>query len=198
MSRPSLFRDLIFRVMWVTLLSPVVWAGNQGVPVDVGDSAPPFNANTHEGQLWQSKDHMGSGKYLVLYFYPAAMTGGCTKQACAYRDRVTGTDHPDVEIVGVSADPVSNLRAFKKAHNLNFSLLSDVNAIIAKRFGVPIKKGGEITRTIDGKDVVLKRPYTFARWTFIIDKNGKVVYKDTSVKADQDTRKVLEFIRKAG
>jgi peroxiredoxin Q/BCP len=190
-------RDLVLRLMWATLLSPVVWAGSQGVPPTVGDPAPAFNANTHDGQLWQTKDHREKGKYLIVYFYPAAMTGGCTKQACSYRDRLAGTDLPEVEIVGVSADPVANLHAFKKANELNFTLLSDVNGVIARRFGVPVKTGGQITRTIDGREVVFKRPYTLARWTFIVDKDGKVVYKDTVVNVDQDSRKALEFIKDA-
>jgi peroxiredoxin Q/BCP len=163
--------------------------------IAVGDKAPQFNANTHAGDLWQAEEHVGRGKYVVVYFYPAAMTGGCTKQACSYRDHAANLDGLDVEVIGISADPVNNLKLFRQAHNLNFTLLSDVNGCIARRFGVPISKGGTFKTTVDDKEVVLKRPYTFARWTFILDKDGKVLYKDTNVDAPNDSQKAIEFLR---
>ncbi len=161
----------------------------------VGDKAPEFNANTHAGDLWQTEEHVGHGKYVVVYFYPAAMTGGCTKQACGYRDQAADLSGLDVEVIGISADPVNNLKVFRDAHNLNFTLLSDVNGCIARRFGVPISKGGSFKTTIADKEVTLKRPHTFARWTFILGQDGKVLYKDTNVDASRDTQKALEFLR---
>ena len=162
----------------------------------VGDKAPQFNANTHAGDLWQAEEHIGRGKNVVVYFYPAAMTGGCTKQACSYRDQAADLSGLDVEVVGISADPVNNLKLFRQADNLNFTLLSDVNGDIARQFGVPVNQGGVFKTTIDGKEVVLKRPYTFARWTFILDKDGKVLYKDTNVDAPNDSHKTVDFLRK--
>jgi len=169
--------------------------GEQTPPLAVGDKAPQFNANTHAGDLWQAEEHVGHGKYVLVYFYPAAMTGGCTKQACAYRDQAADLGVLDVEVIGISADPVNNLKIFRDVHHLNFTLLSDVNGWIARQFGVPINKGGTFTTTIDGKEVALKRPYTFARWTFLLDKDGTVLYKDTAVDASADSRKALEFLR---
>ncbi|HNS20960.1 MAG TPA: peroxiredoxin [Sedimentisphaerales bacterium] len=164
----------------------------------VGDKAPQFNANTHAGDLWQTQDHVGRGKYLVVYFYPAAMTGGCTKQACSYRDQAADLGGLDVEVVGVSADSVNSLKLFREAQNLNFTLLSDVNGYIARQFGVPISQGGSFKTTIDGKDVVLKRPYTFARWTFVIGKDGRVLSKDTAVDPSNDSQKALDFLQHLG
>ncbi len=161
----------------------------------VGDKAPTFNANTHAGDLWQAQEHIGRGKNVVVYFYPAAMTGGCTKQACSYRDQAADLSGLDVEVIGISADPVNNLKLFRQADNLNFTLLSDVNGCIARQFGVPVSQGGTFKTTIDGKEVALKRPYTFARWTFILDKDGKVLYKDTNVDAPADSHKTVEFLR---
>lgn len=163
----------------------------------VGDVAPVFNANTEAGDLWQSADHVGKGKFLVVYFYPAAMTGGCTQQACGFRDQSAELAGLDAAVVGISADPVNNLKLFKQSHNLNFPLLSDVNATVARRFGVPVRDGGTFTTTVDGKEVTLKRPYTLARWTFVIDKAGKVVHKDTSVNASADSSNIAEFLRSA-
>ena len=170
-------------------------AEDQGPALAVGDKAPEFNANTHTGDLWQTEDRVGQGKYVVVYFYPAAMTGGCTKQACSYRDEASDLRGLDVEVIGISADPVTNLKLFHDAHHLNFTLLSDVNGFIARKFGVPVSKGGSFKTTVDGKEVVLKRPHTFARWTFILGKDGKVLYQDTHVDAPNDSRKAIEFLR---
>lgn len=182
-------------VLSIGLLAVAFGADEPQEGLQVGDAAPAFNANTHTGDLWQTAEHVGEGKYVVVYFYPAAMTGGCTRQACSYRDQAADLSGLDVEVVAVSADPVSSLKIFKDAHNLNFPLLSDVNGYIARQFGVPTRPGGSITRTVEGKEVVMKRPYTLARWTFIIGKDGKVIYKDTSVNAAKDSQEAIEFLR---
>lgn len=163
--------------------------------LQVGDHAPGFVANDQDGNLWKFEDHLGKG-YLVVYFYPAAMTGGCTKQACSYRDHKSGFDDLQVEIVGISGDPVKNLKYFQEAHQLNFTLLSDVSGEIATKFGVPIGKGGVITRSIKGEDKNLERVVTASRWTFVIDPQGKVIYKDAEVNAAEDGQKVSNFVRK--
>lgn len=138
-------------------------ADDPGPVLAVGDKPPQFNANTHTGDLWQAEDRVGRGKYVVVYFYPAAMTGGCTKQACSYRDHAADLDGLDVEVIGISADPVNNLKLFRDAHQLNFTLLSDVNGFIARKFGVPVTKGGSFKTTRDGKEVVLLRPHKIGR-----------------------------------
>jgi peroxiredoxin Q/BCP len=172
-----------------------LWAGQDKTVLNVGDKAPLFNANDHLGELWQASKVLESGKFLVVYFYPAAMTGGCTKQACAYRDASAPLKQERIHVVGVSADPVKSLKYFRDAHGLHFPLLSDVNGCIARRFGVPIRNGGSIKRTVQGKEVTFERPLTFARWTFIVDPSGKIVYKNTSVNAAQDTKTVIDFIK---
>lgn len=190
-----------FRVIGCALclfggLGTVLGEAEEQKPVRVvGDKAPGFNANTHAGDLWQAEEHVGHGRYVVVYFYPAAMTGGCTKQACSYRDQAADLGGVDVEVIGVSADPVNNLKLFREAHNLNFTLLSDVNGCIARQFGVPISKGGSFRITVAGQETVLKRPHTFARWTFIIAPDGRIVYRDTAVDASNDGHKAVEFLR---
>ena len=161
--------------------------------LNVGDKAPIFQTRDDQGKDFQSQLLLGK-QILVLYFYPAAMTGGCTAQACAFRDDQAEFAKMDAKVVGVSGDSVQNLAYFKQTHNLNFSLLADPDGAIAKSFGVPTRAGGEITRTVENQHVKLVRGVTEARWTFIIDKSGKIIYKDTDVKAADDSKKVLKFL----
>jgi len=193
MNRYRMFGCMGLLLITISLLP--LWAGQEASVLKVGDKAPMFNANDHLGNLWQSSKVLKSGKYMVVYFYPAAMTGGCTKQACAYRDGSALLDQENIYVVGISADPVRNLKYFRDEHELNFPLLSDVNGYIARKFGVPINDGGIIKRTIQGKEITLERPFTFARWTFIVDPSSKVVHKDTGVNAEQDAKTVTDFLK---
>ncbi len=163
--------------------------------LNIGDAVPGFVANNQDGELWQSDNFIGK-KNVVVYFYPGALTGGCTKQACSYRDNKSKFDDFDVEVIGISADPVKNLKIFGNMYNLNFTLLSDVSGNIAEIFGVPTGGGASITREVEGKEMDLIRPSSISRWTFIIDKSGKIVYKDTEVTAKEDSDKVIEFLNK--
>ena len=165
---------------------------NKGL--NVGDQAPEFKTLADDGSVWDSKKFVGE-KFVVVYFYPAAMTGGCTQQACSYRDLQTDIQSSDAMVVGVSGDNVEGLKLFKKANNLNFTLLSDEKGDIAKQFGVPTREGGTITREIDGQSFNLLRGNTASRWTFIIGKNGKIVYKNEQVDVTKDTQEVLSFIK---
>ncbi len=163
--------------------------------VNVGDDAPKFSAKDDQGNAWKSENHVGE-KILVVYFYPADMTGGCTKQACGFRDDMAQLQGADVEVVGVSGDTVESHQLFKKVYDLNFTLLADTEGEVAKAFGVPVRPGGSIERTVDSQNFVLTRGVTANRWTFVIDKNGKVVHKDTSVNAAADSEKIMQVVRK--
>ncbi|RLD70325.1 MAG: peroxiredoxin [Bacteroidetes bacterium] len=164
--------------------------------IEIGDLAPSFQANNQNGELWNSSDYYGKG-FVVVYFYPAALTGGCTKQACSYRDFESRLNDLDVEVVGVSGDAVKNLKIFEKEHQLNFTLLSDISGDIAVKFGVPTVAGGTIEKEISSGKISLSRSITTKRWTFIIDKNSKIVYKDMAVNAAEDSKKVIDFIKKS-
>ncbi len=159
----------------------------------IGDPAPSFQANDQNGNLWRLEDHLNKGS-LVVYFYPAAMTGGGTKQACGFRNDQAVFNDLNIEVVGISGDPVKNLKLFEQSHNLNFALLSDVSGEISVKFGVPTKKGKSITREINGKEVSLTRAFSAARWTFIINQNGKIVSINTEVDAENDSKTVQDFI----
>src|SRR4051812_16814758 len=87
----------------------------------VGDKAPAFQSTDENGQAWKSADHVGK-KIVVLYFYPADFTGGCTAQACGFRDNIEALGK-NVEVIGVSGDSAKNHAMFKKHHKLPFTLL---------------------------------------------------------------------------
>jgi peroxiredoxin Q/BCP len=184
-------------VLLVTVGLPCTQARAQENPtaLKMGDKAPVFQAVADGGQLWKSADHVGK-KTVVVYFYPAAMTGGCTKQACSFRDNRTKLDKLGVVVVGVSGDRVGNLKAFKAANRLNFPLLADSSGAVAKAFGVPVGAGGTITRAIDGQDVQLTRDVTAARRTFIIGEDGKVAFIETEVNPAGDGEAVLAAVQK--
>jgi peroxiredoxin Q/BCP len=182
---------------WLPFLIPIFLIGITFLgfaQIQVGDKSPQFAALDDSNKLWKSSDFVGD-KIIVIYFYPAAMTGGCTKQACAFRDDKTKLDELDVLVVGISGDNVENLKYFKVAHDLNFPLLADTDGKIANSFGVPLKDGGSIVRNIEGTDITLQRGVTSSRWTFIINKKGNIVYKNTDVNAAEDSKEALEAIR---
>lgn len=165
------------------------------VVLNVGDKAPHFEAMDDTGKAWKSSDHIGK-KIIVVYFYPADMTGGCTKQACGYRDKMKTLSADNVEVIGVSGDSVKNHQLFKQAEKLNFPLLADTEGKVAKAFGVPITKGAKsIKRTVGGVEHILARNITAKRWTFVIDQKGKIAYKNDKVKAQEDPKKIQEVIK---
>jgi peroxiredoxin Q/BCP len=168
----------------------------KGGQVNVGDPAPAFESTDDQGNPWKSTDHVGK-KILVVYFYPADLTGGCTMQACGYRDDMKKLADKGVEVVGVSGDSVENHQKFKKVKELNFTLLADEDGAVAKKFGVPVGPGGDAkVKDADGNEIVLKQGVRAQRWTFVIGKDGKVIYKNPKVAAAKDSKQILEVIEK--
>ena len=151
-----------------------------------------------QGKPWKSTDHVGK-KIVVVYFYPADLTGGCTKQACGFRDDMKKLTDKGVEVIGVSGDSAKNHQIFKAVHKLNFTLLADETGDVAKKFGVPVTPGKKSFKTKDenGNDVELVRGCTISRWTFVIDMQGKILLKNDTVKAADDSKSVLQTIEKA-
>lgn len=183
-------------VWGLALLAAGAAQAADAVDLKVGDPAPKFEAPDDTGAVWKSTDHVGK-KVVVVYFYPADMTGGCTKQACGFRDDLAKLAEQGVEVVGVSGDSVRNHQLFKKAHSLTFPLLADTEAKVADAFGVPYTKGEKsVKATIDGKEETLVRTVTESRWTFVIGKDGKIAAKNTKVNAAEDSKAILELVAK--
>ena len=184
-----MLRSLLHAFAATCLLSPAVAAD-----LKVGDKAPVFSAQDETGKDWKSSDFVGK-KIVVVYFYPADMTGGCTKQACAFRDDFGKLKEQGVEVVGVSGDSVRNHQLFRKAHNLNFTLLADTNGQVAEAFGVPVTREEKTVKAlIEGKEELLTRSITARRWTFVIDLNGNVAAKNTMVVAAEDSKAIQDIV----
>jgi len=171
-------------------------ADEKKVDLKVGDQAPVFEGTDELGGAWKSAAHVGK-KYVVVYFYPGDFTPGCIRQAQSFRDAMNNLKAQGVEVVGVSGDGARAHELFKQVYKLNFTLLADDTGALAKKFGVPVGKGGEVrVKDAQGKQLTLKRAVTAARWTFVIGKDGKIAYKNTKVNPIQDSKQVAEVIKK--
>jgi peroxiredoxin Q/BCP len=100
--------------------------------LQTGQKAPEFDLPDHDGESVALSDF--AGKWLVLYFYPKAMTPGCTSEACTFQEWYDEFTDRNVAIVGVSTDPVENLHKFVAAEGLDFILLSDEEGTVAAKY----------------------------------------------------------------
>ena len=103
--------------------------------LSVGKTAPAFTLHNQDGEKISLKDFKGKTKVLI-YFYPKAMTPGCTVQACGLRDGLKTLKSLGIEVLGISTDSVARLKKFQEKENLNFTLLSDEDHQVAEKYGV--------------------------------------------------------------
>lgn len=135
-----------------------------------GDDAPAFAMKDADGKLWRSEDL--KGQKVILYFYPADDTPGCTAESCDFRDSSKDLREAGYAILGVSPQGAESHRRFAEKYSLNFPLLIDENLSAARAFGAH-KDLGEY------KDI----PIRVKRSTFVIDENGKIEHALYGVKA---------------
>lgn len=129
----------------------------------IGNLAPAFTLQDQNGDKISLKDFRDK-KNVVLYFYPKAMTPGCTVQACGIRDTKKEFDERDTVVLGISPDPVVRLPRFIEKQNLNFTLLSDEDHTVAEKYGCwGMKK-------FMGKEFM-----GLIRTTYIIGKDGRLL-----------------------
>ncbi|WP_370978826.1 thioredoxin-dependent thiol peroxidase [Agaribacterium sp. ZY112] len=129
----------------------------------VGNKAPAFNLLNQDGEKVNLSSFVGE-KNVVLFFYPKALTPGCTTQACGIRDSQAELAQRDTVVFGISPDPVARLPKFIEKHDLNFPLLSDEDHKIAEKYGCwGLKK-------FMGKEFM-----GLIRTTFIIGKDGRLL-----------------------
>ena len=148
----------------------------------VGNMAPAFTLPNQNGEKVSLKDFKGK-KNVVLYFYPKALTPGCTTQACGIRDSKKEFDKRDTVVLGVSPDPAKKLQNFIDKEELNFDLLSDEDHAIAEKYGVwGLKK-------FMGREFM-----GILRMTFIIGKDGRLKHIMEMVKTKTHHDDVLEIL----
>jgi thioredoxin-dependent peroxiredoxin len=149
----------------------------------IGGVAPAFTLLDQNGKKISLKDFKGK-KNVVLYFYPKAMTPGCTVQACGIRDSKKAFAKLDAEVLGVSPDPVAKLGKFIEKQDLNFTLLSDEDHAITEKYGAwGLKKfmGREFMGVL--------------RSTVIIGKDGRVKHVMDKVKTKSHQDDVIAVIK---
>jgi len=135
-----------------------------------GDTAPDFTLPTADGGTLTLSDLRG--QHVIVYFYPAAMTPGCTTQACDFRDSLAALAVKGYAVVGVSPDPVGKLAAFVERDHLTFPLVSDVDKQVLMAwgaFGDKVLYGKTVTGVI--------------RSTVVVDREGKVEIAQYNIKA---------------
>ena len=187
-------KRLVTAVLGAAVLCSAAGLQAEEVNLKVGDKAPTFEAKDDSGKTIKSSDIVGK-KIIVVYFYPADLTGGCTKQACGFRDDMKALTDKDVVVLGVSGDSAENHKIFKKEHELNFPLLADEDGAVTKAFGVPWTPGPATAKVkADGKEVTLTRGGTAKRWTFLIGKDGKIAMKNSDVKAAEDSKAIIKAV----
>jgi peroxiredoxin Q/BCP len=147
-------------------------------PPTVGDLAPDFELPDENGQKHKLSDYRG--RRVVLYFYPADDTAGCTKQACAFRDAYPTIEEKNGVVIGISPDDAASHRKFKTKYNLPFVLLSDVEHKVMDRYGV---FGEKTTYGIKSIGVI--------RSHFVIDETGRIVDAKVKVRAVDSAPKAL-------
>jgi peroxiredoxin Q/BCP len=167
-----------------TLLALPLLAGAD--PLATGAEAPKLTAIDQDGKTVDFAEFYKKGTTLV-YFYPKANTGGCTKQACSLRDNWSKLKEAGIQVIGVSEDPKELQKDFATKNSLPFTLVADTDGKVAAAFGVPLmgKAPAAVTK----------------RQSFLI-KNGKVVWnmldKTSTEKHAEDVLKANEETSKKG
>ena len=135
-----------------------------------GDPAPDFTLSDADGQPVSLSSFRG--QRVIVYFYPAAMTPGCTKEACDFRDHQSSLNNKNITVLGISPDQPAKLAKFRDRDGLTFPLLSDPDRTVLQAYGAYGEK------KLYGKTTV-----GVIRSTFVIDADGKVEKALYGVKA---------------
>ena len=143
---------------------------SEAVRLEVGERAPAFSLLDADGKTVKLSDF--KGRKVIVYFYPAASTPGCTKQACDFRDNLKVLNGAGIDVIGISPDKPEKLAKFRDAEKLTFPLLSDPDRKVLTAWGT----FGE--KKMDGKTV-----QGVIRSTFVVDEKGKIELAQYNVKA---------------
>ena len=141
-----------------------------GTKLEIGTKAPAFSLKDQDGASVSLSDF--EGQKVIVYFYPAAGTPGCTTQACDFRDNINSLKSAGYQVLGVSKDKVEDLKKFQAEQGLNFPLLSDLDLEVHNAYGAYGEKN------LYGKLVT-----GVLRSTFVLDETGTIELALYNVKA---------------
>ena len=144
-----------------------------------GDEAPDFTLPDSEGKDVSLRDFRG--KSVVVYFYPAASTPGCTKQACDFRDSLAELNGAGLDVLGISPDKPAKLAKFRDKEGLTFPLLSDADKDVLNAWG-----------TFGEKQMYGKTVTGVIRSTFVVDPEGKIEVAQYNVRATGHVAKLIK------
>jgi peroxiredoxin Q/BCP len=148
----------------------------------VGDAAPDFTLSDADGKPVSLSDYRG--RRVIVYFYPAASTPGCTKEACDFRDSLADLGDAGLDVIGISPDKPAKIAKFRDAEGLNFPLLSDPGKEVLTAWGA----FGE--KQMYGKTVT-----GVIRSTFVIDGDGKIEQARYNVRATGHVAKLRRELK---
>jgi peroxiredoxin Q/BCP len=147
-----------------------------------GDTAPAFSLPDADGKQVSLTGHLG--RKVVVYFYPAALTPGCTKQACDFTDNLDVLAEAGYDVIGISPDKPEKLGKFREKEHLKVTLLADTEKEVLTAYGA----FGE--KTMYGKTVT-----GVIRSTLIVDEQGKVEHAFYNVKATGHVAKLIRDLK---
>jgi peroxiredoxin Q/BCP len=151
--------------------------------LEPGDPAPDFELEDASGNPWRLSDRRG--RKVIVYFYPADDTPGCTREACDFRDALSDFANAGYEVVGISAQGRESHQSFATKYNLNFPLLVDKDLKVADAYGVTDDSG----RTFE--DI----PLPTRRATFVVSEDGTLDQALYNVNAQGHVESLLETLR---
>lgn len=157
----------------------------ESVRLEVGDTAPAFSLPDADGKTVKLSDY--KGRKVIVYFYPAASTPGCTKQACAFRDGLAELNGAGIDVIGISPDKPEKLAKFREAESLNFPLLGDPEKKVLTAWG-----------TFGEKKMYGKTVQGVIRSTFLVDEKGKIAGAHYNVKAASTASAIEKIIAESG
>jgi peroxiredoxin Q/BCP len=153
-------------------------------PLAVGATAPAVTGVTDTGDKLDLGALYAKG-YTLVYFFPKADTPGCTAEGCSLRDAYQDLSDKGIIVIGVSADDVPAQKAFKEKYHFPFTLLADHDRTVIKAFGVPVHEVPAVG--------------AFAsRQSFLINKEGRIVWRDLKASTKEQAADVLKALKDLG
>lgn len=149
--------------------------------LEIDSMAPDFTLPDQNGENHTLSSYRG--KKVILYFYPKDNTSGCTAQACGFRDRLPQIREKGAVVLGISKDSVESHKKFEENHSLPFTLLSDPDLEVIKKYDV-----------WQEKNMYGRKTFGVVRTTYLIDEEGKIIKALGKVKAKDNPEEMVNLL----